>query len=68
MNIKISVAKIIFILKRLSKRIWVRAFLYALVGILIAIFALFAKNIFPEEISINITTTAAGHSEYLRRA
>lgn len=61
MNIKISFAKVLFFFTKLSKRIWVRAFLYALLGIVTAIFALFVRDIIPEEISRKISTKAVGN-------
>lgn len=61
MNIKISFAKVLFFFTKLSKRIWVRAFLYALLGIVTAIFALFVRDIIPEELSRKISTKAVGN-------
>ncbi len=56
-----SAAKILFVISKISKRIWVRAFLYALVGIATAFVALFAKGFVPFEISTKIGAQAVGH-------
>lgn len=54
MKIQMSTAKILFIISKISKRIWVTAFLYAFIGVVFAFIALFVKNVIPEELSSKV--------------
>jgi uncharacterized membrane protein len=61
MKIQASAAKVLFVISKISKRIWVRSFLYALVGVATAFVALFAKGIVPNEVSTKIGVEAVGN-------
>jgi uncharacterized membrane protein len=61
MKIQASAAKIPFLISKISKRIWFRAFLYGLIGVTTAFFAFFAKGIVPDEISTKIGADAVAN-------
>ncbi len=61
MNVKLSATRFLFLISKISKRIWVRSFLYALVGIATAFVALFVRDLVPDEISNLIGVSAVGN-------
>jgi uncharacterized membrane protein len=60
MKIQASATKLLFFLSKITKRIWFRAFLYALLGVSTAFVALFVRGIFPDDLSSKIGADAIG--------
>jgi len=61
MKVKASATKFLFLISKISKRIWFRSFLYALIGIVTAFVALFVRGLVPDNISTLIGVGAVGN-------